>query len=138
MKHLLLLTAVLFGLALSAHAQDAVFVTNTATADASLSADDVKAILLGNKTKWESGGVIKLVVLTEGAVNDKVIRDHTQRSADQFDTYWKKLVFTGKGMPPATAKTDAEVIDYVSRTPGSFGYVAKENATDKVKVIAIK
>ncbi len=138
MKRFFLLATVLFGLAVASHAQDAVFVTNTATADAALSADDVKAILLGNKTKWESGGVIKLVVLTEGAVNDKVIRDHTQRSADQFDKYWKKLVFTGKGMPPATAKTDAEVIDYVSKTPGSFGYVAKESATDKVKVIAIK
>ena len=138
MKRLLLLATALFGLALPAHAQDAVFITNTASADASLSGDDVKAILLGNKTKWESGGVIKLVVLTEGAVNDKVIRDHTQRSADQFDKYWKKLVFTGKGMPPASAKTDADVLDYVSKNPGSLGYVAKESATDKVKVIAIK
>jgi ABC-type phosphate transport system substrate-binding protein len=138
MKRFFLLATVLFGLAAASLAQDAVFVTNPATADASLSGDDLKAILLGNKTKWESGGVIKLVVLTEGAVNDKVIRDHTQRSADQFDKYWKKLVFTGKGMPHATAKTDAEVIDYVSKTPGSFGYVAKESATDKVKVIAIK
>ncbi|MGC4072159.1 MAG: hypothetical protein QM760_06505 [Nibricoccus sp.] len=138
MKRLLLLAAALIGLTLAAHAQDAVFITNAASADASLSADDVKAILLGNKTKWDGGGVIKLVVLTEGALNDKVIRDHTQRSADQFDKYWKKLVFTGKGMPPATAKTDAEVIDYVSKNPGSFGYVAKESASDKVKVIAIK
>lgn len=138
MKRLLLLAAALVGFALAAHAQDAVFVTNTASADVSLSADDVKSILLGNKTKWESGGVIKLVVLTEGALNEKVIRDHTQRSADQFDKYWKKLVFTGKGMPPATAKTDADVIDYVSKNPGSFGYVAKESASDKVKVIAIK
>jgi ABC-type phosphate transport system substrate-binding protein len=138
MKRLLLIATALFGLALSVHAQDAVFITNTASADASLSGDDVKAILLGNKTKWDGGGVIKLVVLTEGAVHDKVIRDHTQRSADQFDKYWKKLVFTGKGMPPASAKTDADVIDYVSKTPGSFGYIAKESAADKVKVIAIK
>lgn len=138
MKRLLLLAAALLGFALTARAQDAVFVTNTASADASLSADDVKAILLGNKTKWDGGGVIKLVVLTEGALNEKVIRDHTQRSADQFDKYWKKLVFTGKGMPPASAKTDADVIDYVSKNPGSFGYVAKESASDKVKVIAIK
>jgi ABC-type phosphate transport system substrate-binding protein len=138
MKHLLLLAAALCGLALGAHAQEAVFVTNTAAGDVSLSGDDVKSILLGNKTKWDGGGNIKLVVLTEGAVHDKVIRDHTQRSPDQFDKYWKKLVFTGKGMPPAAAKTDAEVIDYISKNPGSFGYVAAESAGDKVKVIAIK
>jgi ABC-type phosphate transport system substrate-binding protein len=137
MKHFLLLFTAMCGLALSVHAQDAVFITNAASADVTLSGDDVKAILLGNKTKWDAG-VIKLVVLTEGAVHDKVVRDHTQRSADQFDKYWKKLVFTGKGMPPATAKTDAEVIDYVSKNPGSFGYVAKENAGDKVKIIPIQ
>ena len=125
MKRLLLLVAVLCGLALGARAQDAVFITNPGSSETSLSVDDVKAILLGNKTKWGSGSVIKLVVLTEGAVNDKVVRDYTQRSADQFDKYWKKLVFTGKGMPPASAKTDGEVIDYVSKTPGSFGYVAR-------------
>jgi len=137
MKRILLVLA-LAGFALSARAQDAVFIANPATADSALKADDVKAILLGNKTKWDGGGIIKLVVLTDGALNDKVIRDYTQRSADQFDKYWKKLVFTGKGMPPATAKTDADVIEYVSKNPGSFGYVAKESAGDKVKIIEIK
>jgi len=138
MKRFLLLAAIMLGFALAARAQEAVFITNTASAETSVSADDIKAILLGNKTKWTGGGVIKLIVLTEGPVNDKVIRDHTQRSADQFDKYWKKLVFTGKGMPPATAKTDADVIDYVSKTPGAFGYIAKESATDKVKILVIK
>jgi ABC-type phosphate transport system substrate-binding protein len=127
-----------FTAALALRAEDFVFVVHPSVAASDLSADDAKNILLGNKTKWDGSGNIKLVVLTEGAVHDKVIREHTQRSADQFDKYWKKLVFTGKGMAPATAKTDADVLDYVSKNPGSFGYVAKESATDKVKVLSIK
>ena len=138
MKRLFLLALAFTGLALAARAQDAVFITHPNSGDVALSGDDLKAILLGNKTKWDAGGVIKLVVLTEGAVHDKVVRDHTQRSADQFDKYWKKLVFTGKGMPPGTAKTDADVIDYVSKNPGAFGYVAKEGAGDKVKIVTLK
>jgi len=136
MKKLLFLCALL-GLALVSRAEDTVFIANPSVSD-TLSADDAKNILLGNKTKWEVGGNIKLVVLADGPIHEKIIRDYTQRSVDQFDKYWKKLVFTGKGMAPATAKTEAEVVDYVLKNPGAFGYVAKENAGDKVKVLPVK
>lgn len=118
------------------HAAGVVFITHPATAEAAVSADEAKNILLGNKTKWGSGPNIKLVILTEGPVHDEVIKDHTQRTADQFDKHWKKLVFTGKGSMPATGKTDAEIIAYVAANPGAFGYVAKDSVTSQVKVLS--
>lgn len=66
-------------------------------------------------------------------MHDAVIQAHTQRSADQFDKYWKKLVFTGKGSAPATAKSDAEVLAYVAAHPGAVGYVTKSAVTDQFK-----
>jgi ABC-type phosphate transport system substrate-binding protein len=134
----------LFALALlaflipTAYAQEAVFVVNPGVTETSITPEDAKAILLGNKARWESSGNIKLIVQTESALNEKVIRDFTQRTPDQFDKYWKKLLFTGKAVMPIQAKTDAEVIDFVSKTPGAMGYAAKESVTDKVKVITIK
>jgi ABC-type phosphate transport system substrate-binding protein len=137
MKKLLFLS-VLLGLTLLGRAQDAVFIAHPGVSD-TISADDAKNILLGIKTKWDGGaGNIKLIVLAEGPVHEKVIRDYTQRSPDQFDKYWKKLVFTGKGIAPAAAKTDAEVVEFVSKNTGAFGYVAKESAGDKVKILPIK
>jgi len=131
------LLALFLGLGLCARAQDAVFVGHPESTDKSINTDDVKNILLGNLTKWRSGPVIKLCVLTDGPMHEKVIKDNTQRSADQFDKFWIRRVFTGNGAMPAKMKSDAEVIAFVATTPGAFGYVDKASVTDKVRVIPV-
>ncbi len=127
-----------FGLFSLAHAQGVTFVVNPSGADASLSGDDLKSVLLGNKVKWDSGGVIKLAVLSSGTAHDKVMQDYAQRSAAQFDNYWKKLVFTGKGVMPQIAADDAAMIEYVAKTPGALGYVSTSAVGDRVKVLQVK
>jgi ABC-type phosphate transport system substrate-binding protein len=120
-----------------ARGQDAAFVAHPGVADSAVSAADLKNILLGTKANWSSGP-LRLVVLSEGPVHAKVIQQYTQRSPDQFEKYWKKQVFTGKGTMPASAKNDAEVLAFVSSTPGAFGYVAATSVTDKVKLLEVK
>ena len=133
-----LILALLLGVFASARAQDVAFIVNPQGADASLTADEIKSVLLGSKTKWNGGGLIKLVVLTTGPVHDKVTQEHTQRSADQFDKAWKKLVFSGKGVMPEQAADDAAVIEYVAKTPGALGYVSASAVTDRVAVLPLK
>jgi ABC-type phosphate transport system substrate-binding protein len=138
MSRFILILTLLCGLAAAARADDVAFIVNPQGADASLSADNVKAILLGNKTKWDGGGLVKLAVLTSGAAHESVMQTYAQRSGDQFDKYWKKLVFSGKGVMPAQAADDAAMIDYVAKTPGAFGYVAAGSVTDRVKVLPVQ
>ena len=127
-----------FGLCTLARAQDAVFIVNKATKVDSLSADDARAILLGNKVRFEDGTVIRLAVQTDGAVHESIIRTYVQRSTDQFEKFWKRLVFTGKGVMPEECGSDAEVIAYVAKTPGAFGYVAKASVTPDVAVVQVR
>ncbi|MFA6289527.1 MAG: hypothetical protein WC661_19270 [Opitutaceae bacterium] len=138
MLRLTLLFTALLSFAGLVRADDAVFIVNPAGADASISAADATAILLGNKTKWDGGGLIKLAVLTQGEAHEKIMHDFLQRSADQFDKYWKKMVFSGKGMMPMQAASDADLIAYVAKTPGSVGYVAAASVTGAVKVLPVK
>lgn len=141
MKRLYSLLFIAIGLlatASLARAADYVFVTHPDTQVSTLSKDDVKNILLGNKTKWDSGGLIKLAVLTEGPVHEAVIQGFTARSADQFDKYWKKQVFTGKGIAPDAFKTDAELVAFVAKNPGAFGYIAGGTAPSGVKAVSVQ
>lgn len=138
MKRLALLLVLALGLASFARAQDVAFIVNPQGADASITADDLKSVLLGNKIKWNGGAVIKLAVLTSGPAHDKVMQDHAQRSAGQFDNYWKKLVFTGKGVMPHQASDEAALVDYVAKTPGAVGYVSASAVTDRVKVLPVQ
>lgn len=139
MKPLLLLVLVSLILSISAQAvsgADFAVITHHA-GPGSLSRDDMKNILLGNKTKWDDGGNIKLVVLYGGAAHESVIQSFTSRSADQFGKYWKKMVFTGKGTAPEVFKTEDELVAYVAKTPGSIGYVSVGVTMSGVTVIKI-
>ncbi len=138
MLRIILFIAALAGLSAAVQAADVAYIVNAQSTETALSADDLKSVLLGNKIKWDGGGVIKLAVLTSGPVHDQVMQERAQRSADQFDKYWKKLVFTGKGVLPMQAADDAAVLDYVAKTPGALGYVAAASVTAQVKVLTIK
>ncbi len=138
MLRITLLLTVLLSFAGLVRADDAVFIVNPAGADASISAEAAKAILLGNKTKWDGGGLIKLAVLTQGEAHEKIMHDFVQRSADQFDKYWKKMVFSGKGMMPVQAASDVDLIAYVAKTQGAIGYVSAASVTGAVKVLTVK
>ena len=120
-----------------ASAADAVFVTNPSGPD-SLSKEEIKNILLGNKTRWDAGGLVKLAVLTQGPTHDAVVQEFTARSADQFEKYWKKQVFTGKGSAPDAFKTEADLLAFVAKTPGAFGYVAGGTPPEGVKTVAVR
>lgn len=132
-----LFIAALFTFSLSAHAQDGVFIINPAVPETAMPVADLKDVLLGNITKWpHGGGVIKLVVLTEGALHAKIIKDYTQRTPEQFDKFWKKKVFTGTGIMPAQLRNEADIVAYVAANPGAIGYVTKGSVSDKVKVLS--
>lgn len=138
MRRLLPLLGLLMAFVLNAHAQDIAFITHPQGADTALSTDDAKAILLGNKVRWSGGGGIQLAVLTTGPAHDKVMADFAQRSADQFDKYWKKQVFTGKGVMPRQFADEAALIEYVAATPGALGYVSAAAVNDRVKRVELR
>ena len=139
MKKFLFVAALLM-LTLSARAQtDGVFIVNPALTETALTTADIKDILLGNITKWpHAGGVIKLVVLTEGPLHASIIKDYTQRTPEQFDKFWKKRVFTGTGLMPAQLQNEPDIVAYVAANPGAIGYVSNQKVSDKVKVLSLK
>lgn len=120
-----------------ATAADGVFISHPAGPDA-VTREEIKSILLGNKTKWDSGTLIHLAVLADGPVQEGIAQEYTARSADQFEKYWKKQVFTGKGSAPESIKSDADMIAYVAKTPGAFGYVSSAGVGPGVKVLTVK
>lgn len=67
-----------------------------------------------------------------------MIQQFAARTPDQFEKFWKKQVFSGKGAMPEVFKTEAELVVYVSRTPGAFGYVDDSTPTSGVSVVRLQ
>ena len=124
--------------ACAAIAADYVVVTSKEVSAGSLSKDDVQAIFLGDKTRWNNGEPIKIAVLEAGGAHKDFLRDVLHKTPSQYYNYWRKMVFTGKAAAPKSFKDAQSLIDFVSGQSNAVGYVAANEANGSVKIISIK
>lgn len=104
--------------------------------DASLDKGAIGKLFLGKKKSFDNGRAAIPINAAPGAgVRDEFNEKVVGRSSSQVKAYWSKLLFTGKGVPPKEAASDAEVIDLVSANPDTIGYVDAGSVTDAVKVV---
>ncbi len=102
----------------------------------SLSAKQVVKIWLGKSKRIPGGGKAKVVDQKPGSgVRDEFYKKAVNKTESQLKSYWAKVVFTGKGVPPKALADDAVVKEWVMATPDGLGYVDSGSVDDKVKVL---
>lgn len=111
-------------------------IVNPANADA-ITKDDIQKIYLA-KTKTFPGGKTAIPVdQAEGSpVRVEFVTKVIEKDEAQMKSYWSRLIFTGKGVPPKVAANDAEVKDMVARNPDVIGFIDAAAADATVKVVA--
>jgi hypothetical protein len=135
--HGLLLVALAVGSA-TAWAADVKVIANSSVGATSVSADELKGVFLSTKSSLSDGSHVEPVLLKSGAVHEAFLKDYVGKSDSALETYYRSLVFTGKGSMPKAFSTDAEVVAYLAKTKGAIGYVSSAAATGDVKVIEVK
>ena len=131
-----LLTAAGFSPAM-AYTGDVVVICNASVNVDSLSRRDIKNIFLGKNTRWEDGQKISFVTLACGDEHDAFLKHYVGKTSSQFNNFWKKKAFTGKGKIPQSFTAPEELIDYVMKTPGAIGYVPSSAYQNQTKSIMI-
>ncbi len=131
------LLAALIGAA-SAQAADIKVIANSSVGASSVSSDELKGVFLATKSSLSDGSHVEPVLLKGGAVHEAFLKDYVGKSDSALETYYRSLVFTGKGSMPKAFSTDAEVVAYVEKTKGAIGYVASATATASAKVLEVK
>ncbi len=102
-----------------------------------LDAKGLQRIYMGKQTRWLNDEAIVPVMLREGPLHDTFVEDYLDRSVHRFVTYWRQMVFTGKGLPPRSFNSEDELIDFVAVTPGALGYASSAADTGRVKVLPV-
>jgi ABC-type phosphate transport system substrate-binding protein len=117
----LLMSCMLFsGTALA----DAIAIVKADHPTDTISKKDLKKILLGKTKKWDDGSKVVLVILEGGDAHDKFVKKFAGKTAKQFQNFWRKMVFSGKGKMPQTFASEADLAAFVAANPGAIGYVA--------------
>ena len=115
--------------AISAFAQNSVIVANPQVADATIDQAAIKNIFLGRKKAWEDGARITLATLSVQATKSDFLKQYVGKTVSQFDTYWKRLVFSGKAPLPKMFESEEELLAFVAKTAGAIGYISNARTT---------
>jgi ABC-type phosphate transport system substrate-binding protein len=116
---------------------DLVIIANPDLEETTIEYRDLQRIYLGKQTQWKDDTSIVPVMLKSGPLHDEFIEGFLDRSVQRFVTYWRQMVFTGKGMPPKSFASESDLVDFVARTPGSVGYASAGAEVTEVKILEL-
>lgn len=123
---------------LNAWGADLKIIANPSVGASSVSSDELKGVFLATKSSLSDGSHVEPVLLKSGATHEAFLKEYVGKSDSALETYYRSLVFTGKGSMPKAFATDAEVVAYVEKTKGAIGYVGASAGTGSAKVLDVK
>lgn len=133
MLRLFLASTALF--AVQAAADVAVVVAPSVPLDG-ISIQQLERLYLHRPDRYPDG--VELTPLDQSA-GSEIRRNFVQKvlwkSEIEVAEYWSRRMYSGKGRPPRQVRGDAAVIDAVTSSPGTVGYIDAGSVDDRVKVL---
>jgi len=104
--------------------------------DSKLDKETIAKIYLG-KTKYFSNGDKVLAISTKekSATKQSFNRVVLNKSSSQLNSYWSKIIFTGKGRPPKEYEFDEDVKQQVAGNGNTIGIIDAKSVDNSVKVV---
>jgi ABC-type phosphate transport system substrate-binding protein len=121
----------------TARAGDVKVIANPSVSASSVSADDLRSVFLEEKSSLSDGSHVAPVLQKRGSAHEAFVKNYLGKTDDALQTYYRSLVFTGKGSMPKMLGSDEEVVAYVAKTKGAIGYVSTGASAAGVKTLEV-
>lgn len=117
---------------------DFVMVANADAPVDSISVKGLRYLYLKKKLYLYEGQVATVTGLEKGPARDSFCADVLRKSEATLNSYWSRLIFTGRASPPRLYSDENALLEFVAKTPGAIAYVG-ENTTliDGVKLLEV-
>ena len=103
---------------------------------AALSKSQAEDIFLGRSNRFPDGSpAVPLDQLEGSAARDEFYLKFTGKSPAQIKAHWSKIIFTGRGQPPAELANSAAIKKRIAENPGAIGYIEEDQVDAGVKVL---
>lgn len=118
---------------------DLAVIVNKSISLETLSASDLRLMILGEKSKWPDGkNVIAVQTPPESAEKALRLKTVCKMSDAALKRYYMQAAFTGKDIAtPKDVASAAALKQFVARTPGAIGCIFASDVDDSVKVLKI-
>ena len=117
-------------------AADVVVVVSAQSEVSQLQRVQVENIFLGRTYRLPGGADAIPLDLEEGtSERDEFYLKLVGRTAAQIKSHWAKLIFTGRGRPPAVVSDYVELINRLITNPNAIGYMDSSQVDVRVKIV---
>lgn len=130
----------IFGKVASAEATYYVAV-NASNKIGEISQDKLENIFSGRMIFWESGGRIRPSLIDEESPSGRAfLAQVVKMDSKQYMDFWRRKLFSGRGLPPRSFRSEKDLIHYVTENEGAIAVlssppVATESAIRIIEVI---
>ncbi len=126
----------------AANAAEVLIVANKNVPDTALSRKSVEKIFLGKLRRWTDNSAVHAAAPADPDLLEIFLKRYLRKPPSKYKTYWRMMIFSGKGIPPKSMPTEAELLDYVARTPGAVGFVSdaalSQEPSPSVQIIKVQ
>ncbi|NHZ66866.1 phosphate ABC transporter substrate-binding protein [Massilia genomosp. 1] len=132
------LAAALSASSLPAAGAELVVIVSAKSPVASLRADQVADIFLGQVGTFPDGAeAVALDQRIGSQLRDEFYARVAAKTPALLKAYWTKMIFTGRGQPPQEAGDSAAVRRMVADNPALIGYIDKAALDPSVKAVLV-
>ena len=97
---------------------------------------EIADFYLNKSTHWPNGIEVLPVICTDpGAFQKEFLESVLGMDSSRFKTYWAKLIFAGRGLPPREMEDANGVVQFVKANPGAIAFVSDATNVEAVKVL---
>ena len=114
---------------------ETVLVTGKASTITSLDREEAERLYLGRTAVLKDGTAVTLADLPPGNVRDSFYLTLTGKNPIQIRTYWSRIVFTGRALPPKEASSPTQLRSWLATNPNLIGYLSDADLDDSVRVL---
>lgn len=121
----------------AAHA-DVFVVVNSANGVHAMGQKEVLDIFMGRTRAFPGGEFAQTLDLPRDApARAAFYTALTGLSPAQLASYWSRLMFSGRTMPPQQMTSEAAMVENLRRNPGAIGYLAQEPSDRTLRVVLV-
>ena len=92
------------------HAGDVKVIANPSVGVANINSDDLKRVFLATKSSLADGSHVEPVLAKGGAAHEAFLKEYLGKTDAALTTYYRSLVFTGKGSIPRSFGSTSDTI----------------------------
>jgi ABC-type phosphate transport system substrate-binding protein len=117
-------------------AADVVAVVSAKSQVSALTKAQIADIFLGKVNRYPDGSPAVPIDLAEGSpARDEFYVKYAGKSPAQVKAHWSKIIFTGRGQPPAEAANPADLKKRLAENPSAIGYLEPDRVDVTVKIL---